>query len=85
MISVKRRGDRPLLKADDPVAVMRSLMDQRYPVYAKADITIDSRDTAHEVIVAEIVAALAARRDLGGDALPANPPEAANGLPHDER
>lgn len=85
MRRVAKRDNRPLLKADDPVAVMRSLMDQRYPVYAKADITIDSRDTAHEVIVAEIVAALAARRDLGGDALPANPPEAANGLPHDER
>ena len=30
-------------------------MTARYPVYALADITIESRDVPHEVIVAEIV------------------------------
>lgn len=64
MRRVAKRDNRPLLKADNPAAVMQALMDQRYPVYAEADITIDSRDTAHEIIVGEIVAALAERSDL---------------------
>ena len=38
---------------------MRSLMDARYPVYAEADITIESRDVPHEAIVGEIIAAVA--------------------------
>ena len=64
MRRVAKRDNRPLLKADDPAAVMRTLMEQRYPVYAGADITVESRDTTHEVIVGEIVAALMARPDL---------------------
>ncbi len=56
---VKRRStaDRPMLKAD-PEASIRSLMEARYPVYAEADITVLSRDVAHDVIVDEIVAGL---------------------------
>ncbi len=77
MRRVAKRDNRPLLKADDPVAVMKSLMDQRYPVYAEADITVDSRDTTHEVIVGEIIAALIARADLVE-------PEAAHGVVHGE-
>jgi len=58
MRRVMRRDNRPLLKSSDPEAVMRALMDQRYPIYAEADIAIDSREVMHEVIVDEIVAAL---------------------------
>jgi shikimate kinase len=58
MRRVMRRDNRPLLKSSDPEAVMRTLMEQRYPVYAEADIVIDSREVMHEVIVDEIVAAL---------------------------
>lgn len=35
-------GRRPLLQTDDPRAVLQRLMDLRYPVYAQADITVDS-------------------------------------------
>lgn len=63
MRRVAKRDNRPLLKADDPVAVMKRLMDERYPVYAEADITIESRDTTHELIVGEIITALLARPD----------------------
>ena len=52
---VGKRGNRPLLKAGDPETVLQNLMTTRYPVYALADITIESRDVPHEVIVAEIV------------------------------
>jgi shikimate kinase len=60
---VGRRGNRPLLKVGDPETVLRDLMEKRYPVYAEADVTIESRDVPHEVIVNEIVERLS-------DALP---------------
>lgn len=59
MERVGRRDHRPLLKTDNPRAVMTKLIDERYPVYGQADITIDSRDVPHEVIVEEIISALA--------------------------
>ena len=47
---------------------MKELMAARYPVYATADITVESRDVPHEAIVEEIIEALAelprARRQL---------------------
>src|SRR5262252_1893764 len=58
MKRIKRRGDRPLLKNDDPAATLTALIAQRYPVYAEADVTVHSRDVPHETIVDEIVAAL---------------------------
>lgn len=60
MKRIKRRSDRPMLKTDDPAATLRALIAQRYPVYAEADITIDSRDVLHDVIVDEILDALRA-------------------------
>ena len=59
----KRRSDRPLLKGDDPQATLKRLIDERYPIYAKADLTVESRDVPHDAIVDEIVAGL---RDLSG-------------------
>jgi shikimate kinase len=61
MKRIKRRQDRPLLKTDDPAATLRQLMDVRYPVYAMADLTVQSRDVPHDKIVDEIVSALAER------------------------
>jgi shikimate kinase len=46
------------MRTADPEATLRGLIDQRYPVYALADLTIDSRDVLHDVIVDEIIAAL---------------------------
>ena len=59
MKRVRRRSNRPLLKAGDPEEVMRRLIDERYPVYAEADITVDSRDVAHSSIVSDIIRTLA--------------------------
>lgn len=58
---VKRRADRPLLKSGDPAETLERLMAERDPVYAHADLTIGSRDVAHEAIVGEIVSMLAER------------------------
>lgn len=55
MRRVAKRYDRPLLKGGDPETIMRDLMNARYPIYAEADITVESRDVPHEVIVGEIL------------------------------
>jgi shikimate kinase len=55
---VQKRNNRPLL-AKDPEGAMRTLMEVRYPVYATADITVESRDLPHDAIIGEIIEALA--------------------------
>lgn len=58
MRRVNKRDTRPLLKTADPEQVMRSLMESRYPIYAEADITIESQDVPHDAIVAVVLNAL---------------------------
>jgi shikimate kinase len=67
MRRVKRRGDRPLLQTDDPAATIQRLVDERYPIYAKADITVLSRDVPHERIVEECLQMLGAHLRDNGD------------------
>jgi shikimate kinase len=55
---IKRRGDRPLLKGTDAAETLRGLLEEREPVYAQADLTVESRDVPHETIVDEILAGL---------------------------
>lgn len=60
MRRVLKRDTRPLLKKGDPEAVMSALMAARYPIYAEADITVESRELPHDVMVMEVLTALAA-------------------------
>jgi shikimate kinase len=62
---VARRGNRPLLKNDDPAAVLQRLMSVRYPIYAEADIIVDSRDAPAERTTDDVAAALAAFLQAG--------------------
>jgi shikimate kinase len=57
---IRRRSDRPLLKNDDPTETLKRLIDERYPVYAEAEVTVESRDVPHDAIVEEIIAGLQA-------------------------
>lgn len=57
---VARRSNRPLLKGGDPRAILAALIDRRYPVYARADLVIDSGEGAPEATVSRMIAALAA-------------------------
>lgn len=66
MKRVGRRENRPLLQVDNPEAVMKKLMAERNPVYARADITVESREVPHEVMVGNIVDALSAQLADGG-------------------
>ena len=61
MRRVQKRDTRPLLKSGNPEMTMRRLMEARYPVYAHADLIVDSREEPHDLIVSEIVGRLVAR------------------------
>src|SRR3954469_6258882 len=75
MKRIKRRSDRPMLKTDDPGETLRRLMQERDPVYAEADVTVHSRDVPHEIIIAEIISAVAPRlAELGATATGAGVP-----------
>ena len=54
----RRRGGRPLLKNKDPKSVLKKLIDERYPVYAEADIIVDSKDEGPDGTVRLIADAL---------------------------
>ena len=56
---VSRRSDRPLLKVGDARMVLGELIEQRYPVYAEANVMIESGEGAPESTVARAIAALA--------------------------
>jgi shikimate kinase len=56
----KRRNERPLLQTGDPEATLRALLMEREPTYAQANLTVHSREVAHDSIVADIIAALGA-------------------------
>jgi shikimate kinase len=56
----KRKNDRPMLQTADPAATLRELLVAREPVYAQADLTVQSREVPHDAIVSEIMTALAA-------------------------
>ncbi|MET0574993.1 MAG: shikimate kinase [Mesorhizobium sp.] len=73
MERVSKKQNRPLLKNPDPRAVMEKLMADRYPVYAKAALTVPTRDERKEIIATEVIDALAAalaRAPAGSHAAP---------------
>jgi hypothetical protein len=43
------------------------LIDERYPVYALADLTVQSQDVPHDRIVDGVLRALAEHLGAGGD------------------
>jgi shikimate kinase len=55
---VSRRTHRPLLKNGDPRGTLERLMAARYPVYAEADLVVDSRDAPADRTADEVHAAL---------------------------
>lgn len=56
---VRDRPGRPLLQAPNPRQVLSDLLDRRYPVYAEADVIVDSRrGGSHEWMAREIVRAV---------------------------
>jgi shikimate kinase len=64
---VSKRNNRPLLNQGDPETIMRDLMHQRYPVYATADVTVETSDAHHATTVNEVIRALASFKGLEAD------------------
>ena len=57
---VGRKDTRPLLSGKDPATVLRDLAEVRYPIYAQADVTVETGDAAHQVTVEQVISALSA-------------------------
>ncbi len=83
MKRVMKRDIRPLLRNADPEGTMRGLMAARYPIYATSDLTVESRDVAHEQIVIEVIDAL--RRYPGLYPASLSVPHRNNAFPKDAK
>lgn len=59
---VRRRSHRPLLREGDPREILARLMSQRYPIYAEADVVVDSTAQPAETTTEQVIEAL--RRHL---------------------
>jgi shikimate kinase len=57
---VARKDNRPLLQGKNPRDVLAALAEVRYPVYAEADITVESGDLPHAAAVEAVIAAIQA-------------------------
>jgi shikimate kinase len=57
---VGRRNNRPLLMHSDPRAVLTRLIAERHPVYAEADIVVDTIEGPPEATLERVAAALMA-------------------------
>jgi shikimate kinase len=55
-----RRSHRPLLNSGNPREILAGLIEQRYPVYAEADVIIDSQDIPPEDTVDRVIEGLMA-------------------------
>lgn len=56
------RTGRPLLKDKDPTQILKALMEERYPVYAVANMAIDTGDGPPDDVVERIIERLEAKR-----------------------
>ncbi|WP_031553723.1 shikimate kinase [Parvularcula oceani] len=59
------RDTRPLLRRGDPREILARLLKEREPVYAQADLTVDSVEGPHTRTTERVVQALAARAEEG--------------------
>ena len=57
---VKKRTHRPLLRQGDPKEILARLMQQRYPIYAEADIVVDSTAQPAERTTEQVLDAIRA-------------------------
>jgi shikimate kinase len=58
---VGRRNTRPLLRGGDPKEIIDRLLAEREPIYAQADVHVESGDGPHGAQVERILAALEER------------------------
>jgi shikimate kinase len=51
---VSRKNTRPILQRGDKAEIMARLMKERDPIYAQADVKVQSSDADHETVVAAV-------------------------------
>jgi len=68
MSRVARRNNRPLLKGKDPRAVFEAQIAERYPIYAAADITVESVDGPPDKTLERVLSALASHLGVSAGA-----------------
>ena len=54
-----RRSHRPLLRQGDPRTILARLIEERHPVYAQADLTVESTRERREAVASRVVKQLA--------------------------
>jgi shikimate kinase len=57
---VSRRSNRPLLQTANPRQTLERLVEERYPIYAEADVTVVSRDVPQETVASDLIEAVLA-------------------------
>ncbi|WP_332060296.1 shikimate kinase [Bartonella sp. CB74] len=55
MKRVSRNQTRPLLQTENPKETMQKLMEQRYPIYAKANLTINSHKKNRHTVAQNVI------------------------------
>lgn len=58
MRRVRKRSHRPLLQNPDPEGTMQRLIDARHPLYALAEVTVESQDVPHDRVVQDVLEAI---------------------------
>lgn len=74
-VLVKRtagRTHRPLLNAGDPREVLQRLMDKRHPIYAEADLVVETSDQPADITVDRVLEALRRHAEAVTAARPAS-------------
>jgi shikimate kinase len=57
---IGRRNNRPLMRTADPALQVERLLAVREPIYARADVIVDSSDRPHGEVVSALMRALSA-------------------------
>ncbi len=58
------RSHRPLLNEGEPREILAKLIEQRYPIYAEADIIVDTGSDSATVTCDRVIDALASRQNI---------------------
>ena len=57
---IGRKNTRPLIADKDPLEVLKAQAEVRYPIYAEADVVVETGDTPHHHTVDQVIQALSA-------------------------
>lgn len=65
---VEKRNHRPLLEQGDKREILSKLMEERYPIYAEATLSVDSNNGPHNQVVERVIETLLHYANKGDEA-----------------